>query len=93
MVSSYTANLAAFLVAENVVDIIESVEDFKECGLPDQPKCKATFGAKKGGTTLNFFRVIFEFSISSFLSSFQFEEKQYDPISVGLKVSHIRQHV
>lgn len=62
MVSSYTANLAAFLVAENVVDIIESVEDFKECGLPDQPKCKATFGAKKGGTTLNFFRVIFKFS-------------------------------
>lgn len=64
MVSSYTANLAAFLVAENVVDIIESVEDFKDCGLPDQPKCKAIFGAKKGGTTLNFFRVIFTFSIT-----------------------------
>lgn len=58
MVSSYTANLAAFLVAESKVSIIENVEDFKECGLPDQPACKATFGAKKGGSTLNFFRVI-----------------------------------
>lgn len=57
MVSSYTANLAAFLVAENKVAIIENVEDFKACGLPGQPKCKATFGAKKGGSTLNFFRV------------------------------------
>lgn len=70
MVSSYTANLAAFLVAENVVDIIESVEDFKDCGLPDQPKCKATFGAKKGGTTLNFFRVIFTLSITFFVFKF-----------------------
>lgn len=57
IVSSYTANLAAFLVAENKVAIIESVEDFSGCGLPHQPKCKAKFGAKHGGSTLNFFRV------------------------------------
>lgn len=57
IVSSYTANLAAFLVAENRVTIIESVEDFKDCGLAHEPKCKATFGAKRHGSTLKFFEV------------------------------------
>lgn len=57
IVSSYTANLAAFLVAESRVKVLESVEDFAECGLPHQPPCKATFGAKVHGSTLKFFEV------------------------------------
>lgn len=57
IVSSYTANLAAFLVAESRVTVIESVEDFAECGLEHQPPCKAKFGAKHGGSTLKFFEV------------------------------------
>lgn len=55
IVASYTANLAAFLVAENRVRTIKSVEDFKECGLPHQPECKVKFGAKKHGSTMKFF--------------------------------------
>lgn len=57
IVSSYTANLAAFLVAESRVTVIESVEDFKACGKQGQPKCKASFGAKRHGSTLKFFEV------------------------------------
>lgn len=57
IISSYTANLATFLIAENRVKNIESVEDFRACGLPHQPECKAKFGAKKGGSTFKFFQV------------------------------------
>lgn len=62
--SSYTANLSAFLVAENPMQIIKSVEDFKECGLENQPKCKVDFGAKKGGATFEFFKVTFFLTFS-----------------------------
>lgn len=55
MVSSYTANLAAFLTVETLTSPIKSVEDLKECGLPDK-ECPVKFGAKKDGSTLNFFK-------------------------------------
>lgn len=50
MVSSYTANLAAFLTIENPVSLVNSIEDLKG------PNPKAPFGAKKVGSTANFFR-------------------------------------
>lgn len=56
MVSSYTANLAAFLTVENVKTIIKSAEDLKECFRPDF-KCPVEFGAKRDGSTINFFKV------------------------------------
>lgn len=55
MVSSYTANLAAFLTVETLTSDIKSVEDLKECGLPGK-ECPVTFGAKNPGSTLNFFK-------------------------------------
>lgn len=55
MVSSYTANLAAFLVIENKSSKIDSVEDLKDCGVEGK-ECPVQFGAKKGGATLAFFR-------------------------------------
>lgn len=55
MVSSYTANLAAFLTVQNLTSPIKSVENLKECGLPDK-ECPVKFGAKKDGTTLKFFK-------------------------------------
>lgn len=55
MVSSYTANLAAFLVIETPFEKIKSVEDLKNCGESDE-KCPVKFGAKAGGATFNFFR-------------------------------------
>lgn len=55
MVSSYTANLAAFLTIETLTTPIKDVEGLKECGLPDK-ECPVKFGAKKGGSTLNFFK-------------------------------------
>lgn len=48
MVSSYTANLAAFLTIENPSPLIESVEDLYGG--------KVEYGAKLGGSTLAFFR-------------------------------------
>lgn len=60
IVSSYTANLAAFLVAESSVTMLEGVEDFANCGLPHQPPCKAKFGTKEKGSTLKFFEVCIE---------------------------------
>lgn len=56
MISSYTANLAAFLTVERMDSPIESAED-----LAKQTKIK--YGALRGGSTAAFFRVntIFSF--------------------------------
>lgn len=56
MVSSYTANLAMFLVIENKVPKIKSVEDLKDCG-NEGGFCPVNFGAKKDGATFGFFKV------------------------------------
>lgn len=48
MVSSYTANLAAFLTIETPISLIESVDDLVAR--------KVQFGAKLEGSTLAFFR-------------------------------------
>lgn len=55
MISSYTANLAAFLTVERMVSPIESAED-----LAKQTVIK--YGAMAGGSTAAFFRVCVEHS-------------------------------
>lgn len=50
MVSSYTANLAAFLTVESVSSPINSAED-----LANQKTIK--YGAKRDGSTISFFKV------------------------------------
>jgi hypothetical protein len=50
IVSSYTANLAAFLTLEKMQAPIESVED-----LAKQSKIK--YGIQQGGSTAQFFKV------------------------------------
>ena len=50
IISSYTANLAAFLTIENVVEPIKNVE-----GLANHPTIK--FGTLNSGTTRAFFEV------------------------------------
>jgi hypothetical protein len=50
MISSYTANLAAFLTVERMTSPIESAED-----LSKQSTIK--YGCLKGGSTAAFFRV------------------------------------
>ena len=52
MISSYTANLAAFLTVERMESPIESAED-----LARQQKIK--YGSVQGGSTSAFFRVSF----------------------------------
>lgn len=54
MVSSYTANLAAFLTVDTPVPLISGVKDLENCHLGD---CPVEFGAKKVGSTINFFKV------------------------------------
>lgn len=50
IISSYTANLAAFLTMKRMVKPIESVDD-----LVNHPTIK--YGAPSSGTTLQFFKV------------------------------------
>lgn len=52
MVSCYTANLAAFLTTENPNEEFTNIEE-----LAQQTEIK--YGAKKDGTTLQFFNVIY----------------------------------
>lgn len=61
MISSYTANLAAFLTVERMDSPIESAED-----LAKQTRIK--YGALKGGSTAAFFRVLFFYSMLSQLA-------------------------
>lgn len=51
IVSSYTANLAAFLVVETIVRPIKSAEDLAALD------GKIKYGAKRGGSTFKFFEV------------------------------------
>lgn len=60
MVSSYTANLAAFLTVESVTTVIKNAEELGKCGDPDY-ECPVQFGAKRDGSTLNFFKVFIWF--------------------------------
>lgn len=60
MVSSYTANLAAFLTVETLVTPFKDIEDLAE--LAGQNEIK--YGAKRGGATANFFRVNYEIFIT-----------------------------
>lgn len=50
VISSYTANLAAFLTKEQMEDSIESVEDLAK-------ESKVKYGLLKDGSTETFFRV------------------------------------
>lgn len=54
MISSYTANLAAFLTVERMITPIESVEDLAE-------QNKIAYGTLEGGSTMTFFRVCYLF--------------------------------
>ncbi|XP_037036366.1 glutamate receptor ionotropic, kainate 2-like [Bradysia coprophila] len=55
MVSSYTANLAAFLTSQPVTHVITSAEDLRNCSDPSY-ECPVEFGAKRDGSTINFFK-------------------------------------
>lgn len=50
MVSSYTANLAAFLTIESLLSPIQNADDLANLD------GKIKYGAKKGGSTINFFK-------------------------------------
>jgi len=51
LISSYTANLAAFLTVERTITPIENVEDLAA-------QTKITYGMLEGGSTMTFFKVI-----------------------------------
>ncbi|KAL3284141.1 hypothetical protein HHI36_018309 [Cryptolaemus montrouzieri] len=53
IISSYTANLAAFLTVERMITPIESAQD-----LADQ--AEISYGTLEGGSTMTFFRVSIE---------------------------------
>lgn len=54
VISSYTANLAAFLTKEQMEESIASVEDLAK-------ESKIKYGLLKGGSTETFFKVNFQF--------------------------------
>lgn len=53
MVSSYTANLASFLVTENNIELISDVKSLVE----NADRFKIRYGSKAGGATMDFFEV------------------------------------
>lgn len=57
MVSSYTANLAAFLVVPNKVSPFYQAADLANCSVSMELCPIEGFGAKEKGSTLNFFKV------------------------------------
>lgn len=61
LISSYTANLAAFLTAERMQSPIESAED-----LAKQTEIK--YGTLEGGSTKDFFKVKEAFNVYNFIS-------------------------
>lgn len=82
MISSYTANLAAFLTVERMDSPIESAED-----LAKQTKIK--YGALYGGSTASFFRV-------SLNSALQIDKNKINLKLIrfaGLKLLHLSAHV
>lgn len=68
MVSSYTANLAAFLTSENTENPFNNVQELVERA----EKLGIKYGAKDGGATAHFFRVssMFLVKITSKLTVF-----------------------
>lgn len=70
MISSYTANLAAFLTIEKVVYPIESAED-----LARQTKIK--YGCLGSGSTRTFFEVSSCFKIALWYSTFELKLRAY----------------
>lgn len=86
MVSSYTANLAMFLVVENKTSKIYSVEDLKDCG-NEGGECPVKFGAKEGGATFSFFKVIATKSIIvSFIHKYAYSIEGIDNTNVSKHV-------
>lgn len=73
IVSSYTANLAAFLTLEKMHTPIESVED-----LAKQTKIK--YGIQKGGSTAEFFR---ESKVQIYQRMWQYMSSQVPSVFVG----------
>lgn len=53
IISSYTANLAAFLTVERMITPIESASDLAE-------QTEISYGTLEGGSTMTFFRVSFQ---------------------------------
>ena len=78
MISSYTANLAAFLTVERMESPIESAED-----LAKQTKIK--YGCLESGSTRAFFRV----SLQIIIIKYYFFCYQI-LLSAGFKVSNVR---
>lgn len=58
IISSYTANLAAFLTVERMITPIENVEDLAM-------QTEITYGTLESGSTMTFFRVISRWSLIS----------------------------
>lgn len=78
IISSYTANLAAFLTVERMITPIENAAD-----LADQTEI--TYGTLEGGSTMTFFRVSLKIS-NSFFRSHMFEMLKDSKISIYQKM-------
>lgn len=73
MVSSYTANLAAFLTTENPDNPFDNIYELVERA----DKFGIKYGAKAGGATANFFKVNPHNPLQKIVNTFHFPEFQY----------------
>lgn len=72
LISSYTANLAAFLTVERMITPIENVEDLAA-------QSKISYGALDGGSTMTFFR---DSKIQTYQKMWKFMEAYSDQVFV-----------
>ncbi|CAK9188974.1 unnamed protein product, partial [Sphagnum troendelagicum] len=73
LVSSYTANLAAFLTVEKLVTPIETVEDLAK-------QTEIRYGALKGGSTMAFFN---KSTLTTFKKMWNFMQQNKDDVFVS----------
>ncbi|CAF0889980.1 unnamed protein product [Adineta steineri] len=73
LVSSYTANLAAFLTVEKLVTPIETVEDLAK-------QTEIRYGTLKGGSTMSFFN---KSTITTFKRMWEFMQQHKDDVFVA----------
>ncbi|XP_065161284.1 glutamate receptor ionotropic, kainate 2 isoform X2 [Atheta coriaria] len=72
IISSYTANLAAFLTVERMITPIESAQDFAE-------QTDISYGTLEGGSTMTFFR---DSKIGIYQKMWRFMESKQPPVFV-----------
>lgn len=83
IISSYTANLAAFLTVERMESPIDSADDLAK-------QTKIEYGVVEDGSTMNFFKVSYSWILLNQIQSFLFPlDALYQPLLYRYTISRL----